>query len=404
MLERSQNVRCWQVSELNSYLKELLANNPFLANLWVKGEISNLRQPSSGHLYFTLKDRSGSVRSVMFRSRAVKLPMPLRDGMEVMLRASLTIYERDGVYQLMVEEVQPLGAGDLHAAFEQLKQQLEMEGLFSSKWKKSLPRLPKKIGIVTSLSGAVLQDMLTTILVRFPYVQILVAPALVQGVGAPDSIVNALKLLNRFKEVDVIIAGRGGGSLEELWAFNTEKVARAIFDSSIPIVSAVGHETDYTIADMVADRRAPTPTAAGVLVVPDYQDQRANLESILENTKQKILNLIEPKQQRLTSVIEYSLLAKPENLFLQQHQHLKETNKNINYLKEKFLTEHQTQLEIQAKKLDSLSPLRVLGRGFALCHNQAGKIIVSTNQVSQGEMIEVMLQDGYLECQVQEVK
>lgn len=404
MLFRSGPAKCWQVSELNSYLKELLSSNPFLSNLWIKGEISNLRQPKSGHLYFTLKDQASSVRAVMFRSRAAELPVPLRDGMEVLLRASLSIYERDGVYQLYVEEVQPLGVGDLHRAFEMLKNKLEKEGLFRQERKKKLPYLPHRIGIVTSLTGAAIRDMLTVLLQKFPQLDIVVAPALVQGAGAPDSIANAINLLNRLEQLDVIIVGRGGGSLEELWAFNTEKVARSIANSKVPVVTGVGHEIDFTIADLVADRRAPTPTAAASLVVPDYVDEINKLEIQLKRAHHCLTNLLVKKQQQLNNIFKYSILSRPEQLFTHQKQNLEFTQRKINLLVEQYFNNKRNYLTLQFKKLEALSPLKVLQRGYSICRDDQGHVVTSTSQVVVGQLLEVTLQEGCLECQVVGVK
>lgn len=404
MLSRSSHIKCWQVSELNAYLKELLASNPFLSNLWVKGEISNLRKPASGHLYFTLKDRQGSVRAVMFRSRAVRLPVPLRDGMEVLLRASLSIYERDGVYQLYVEEVQPIGAGDLHRAFQILKEQLEKEGLFSPERKIKLPLLPRRIGLVTSLTGAAIRDVLTILFKRFPYLQVIVSPAQVQGVEAPETIVNAIRQLNRYGDIDVIIVARGGGSLEELWAFNTEPVARAIAESAIPVVTGVGHETDFTIADLAADLRAATPSAAAALVVPDYYQEQSRLDGLLKRSGHRILNVISPKKQKLDSIVNYSILARPGQLLYAHKQGIEYISKDLRQLMEKYLEDKNNQLALQAKKLESLSPLKVLARGFSICQSTDGKIVSSINQVGPGEFVEVRVSDGRMDCQVVEVK
>lgn len=404
MFSRPAHVKCWQVSELNNYLKELLATNPFLSNLWVKGEVSNLRRPGSGHLYFTLKDRLGSVRAVMFRSRAVRLPVPLRDGMEVLVRASLSIYERDGVYQLYVEEVQPLGAGDLHRAFELLKEQLEKEGLFSPERKKRLPQIPRRIGLVTSLSGAAIRDVLTVSLKRYPYLEIIVAPALVQGVEAPESIVKAISLLNRYGQIDVIILARGGGALEELWAFNTEAVARAIAASRIPIVTGVGHETDYTIADLVADARGATPSAAAALVVPDYFQEQARLEGLLKRAHHRVISVIGPKKHRLDSILNYSVLAKPDRLLSSQKQSIELIGNKVQQLIEQFLEAKRQELILQARKLETLSPLKVLARGFAICQDREGNVVNSVGQVSPGQVLEVRVKDGSMECQVLEVR
>ncbi|HHW07778.1 MAG TPA: exodeoxyribonuclease VII large subunit [Clostridia bacterium] len=404
MLFRAEPVKCWQVSELNNYLKELLSSNPFLSNLWIKGEISNLRQPGSGHLFFTLKDRTGSIRAVMFRSKAVELRVPLRDGMEVLIRASLSIYERDGVYQLYVEEVHPLGVGDLHRAFEMLKAQLEKEGLFRPERKKKLPYLPRRIGLVTSTTGAAIRDILTVLLQRCPSLDIVVAPALVQGAGAPDSIAHALALLNRFGQVDVIIVARGGGSLEELWAFNTEQVARSIAASTIPVVTGVGHETDFTIADLVADRRAPTPTAAAALVVPDLREELDKLDVKLKRAHRSLVSLLTKKQQHLHGIGKYSILARPEQLFARQKQRLEATQHKLHLIIKQYFQERHNKLGVQWHKLDALSPLKVLQRGFSICRDEQGKIITSAAQVVVGQLLEVKLKEGSLDCRVMGVK
>lgn len=404
MLSWSRNVRCWQVSELNNYLKDLLASNPFLNNLWIRGEISNLRKPSSGHLYFTLKDQDGTIRAVMFKSKAYNILMPLRDGMEVLLRASLSIYERDGVYQLYVEEVQPLGTGDLHRAFERLKERLEKEGLFDLKRKKPLPRLPLKIGLVTSLTASVLQDMLKIFNERFPQLQIIIAPAIVQGLEAPESICKGVEFLNRYGQVDLIIIGRGGGSLEELWAFNTEIVARSIANSNIPIISAVGHETDFTIADLVADLRAPTPTAAAVMAVPDYDEEIFKLNNLLARTEQRVCIKIEQEKEKLLAIVEYSVLGKPENLLVRHLNNLNLIKKRISPLAKGFLENKNNNLLLQSEKLDSLSPLKVLKRGYGVSKSSKKSVITSIRDVTLGELLELRLQDGYIECRVEGVK
>lgn len=404
MFSRAEPVKCWQVSELNNYLKELLASNPFLSNLWVKGEISNLRQPESGHLFFTLKDRYSSIRAVMFRSRALGLRVPLRDGMEVLLRASLSIYERDGIYQLYVEEVYPVGVGDLHRAFEMLKNQLEQEGLFRPERKKKLPYLPQRVGLVTSLTGAAIRDMLTILLKRFPCLEIVVAPALVQGAGAPDSIARALELLNHFGGVDVIIVARGGGSLEELWAFNTEKVARSIANSKIPVVTGVGHETDFTIADFVADLRAPTPTAAAATVVPDYREEMSKLALKLNRARRCLESLLAEKEQQLQGITRYSILARPEQVLARKSQQLDAFQRQLKTVIEQYFQERENKLALQFHKLDALSPLKVLQRGFSLCRDQGGRVITSSRQVTVGQLLEVKLKDGRLDCRVVGVK
>ncbi|HHX50143.1 MAG TPA: exodeoxyribonuclease VII large subunit [Clostridia bacterium] len=404
MGRRPNHIRCWSVSELNRHLKELLEGNPLLVNLWVKGEVSNLRQPGSGHLYFTLKDSLSSVRCIMFRSRAINLLFRLQEGMQVMLQGSLSLYERDGIYQLNVQEVHSLGTGDLFQAFQQLKDRLAREGLFSQERKMEIPILPGKIGIVTSLTGAALKDILLILHKRYPNQQIFIAPALVQGVEAPRSIASALAALNRHGQAEVIILGRGGGSLEELWAFNTEEVARAIAASRIPVVSAVGHETDYTIADLTADLRAPTPSAAAAMVVPELAEELLYLSRLLERSQKALITKLQSCWQRVHTLYRYSNLSRPQYLFDSHFQYLEYTEKRLFDAWNSRLKDRQNALQHMVNKLDSLSPLRILTRGFAFCQDAKGMVIAGASQVKPGELIEVRFADGELLCLVEEVR
>ncbi|MEA2007509.1 MAG: exodeoxyribonuclease VII large subunit, partial [Chloroflexota bacterium] len=269
-----QEPKTWTVSEVNSYVRDLLESDYNLQDLWVQGEISNLSRPRSGHVYFTLKDSKSSIKCVMWKNIAARQETPIREGDAVEAHGNLSVYERSGQYQLYVDFLRPRGAGKLYREFLRLKALLEEEGLFAPEMKQAIPIWPARIGIVTSPTGAALQDMLNTIQRRYPLVEVILAPASVQGTAAPPQIVDGIQHLNRKANVDVIIVGRGGGSMEDLWAFNDERVARAIFASRIPIISGVGHETDFTIADFVADLRAPTPTAAAELAVPDQEELR----------------------------------------------------------------------------------------------------------------------------------
>ncbi|MFA5535540.1 MAG: exodeoxyribonuclease VII large subunit [Bacillota bacterium] len=404
MEPRFNKVRCWQVSELNNYLKELLNSNPFLNNLWIKGEISNLKKPGSGHLFFTVKDQGSSIKAVMFKSRAGSLLVPLKNGMEVLLRASLSIYERDGIYQLYVEEVQPLGIGDLHKTFELLKEKLLKEGLFDTDRKKPLPKLPLRIGLVTSLTGAVIQDMLRIFRERLPKANIIVSPAAVQGPEAPEAIVKGIKLLNRHGQVDLIVLARGGGSLEELWAFNTEIVAREISSSKIPVISAVGHETDFTIADLVADLRAPTPTAAAVIAVPDYREEFNKLNNLLDKATGRLSTLMEVEWDKLKNIKDLTVLGKPEKLFAMHLSELSQVFEKAETLAKVYLEGKSNKLYFLTEKIDGLSPLKVLRRGYAICQDHKKTIITSVNEVEVNQAFEVRLKDGYLDCLVQGVK
>ncbi|MGI6552832.1 MAG: exodeoxyribonuclease VII large subunit [Bacillota bacterium] len=346
------------------------------------------------------------MRCIMFRSRAMPtLLFRLQEGMQVMLQGSLSVYERDGIYQLNVQEVHALGAGDLFLGFPAAEGQTgpgRSVQCRSAKW--PIPVLPGKIGIVTSLTGAALKDMLSILHRRHPHGQVIIAPALVQGVEAPQSIASALAALNRHGQAQVIILGRGGGSLEELWAFNTEEVARAIAASKIPVVSAVGHETDYTIADLAADLRAPTPSAAAAMVVPDLQEELLLLHQILERSKKALKAKLLACGHRVDSLYCYSSLSRPQYLFNSQHQHLEFTEKRLfeawnNNFKDQFNKLQQT-----AKKLDSLSPLKTLKRGFAFCQDVHGNVVSKASQVTPGDLLGVRFIDGDLLCLVQEVK
>ncbi len=393
------------MGEVTNYLRDLLDGDPLLSNIWVRGEISNFKKHSSGHMYFVLKDDSSCLRCVMFRSRNSQLLFTPTNGMRVVARGSVSVYERDGLYQLYVEELSPDGVGSLYLAYCQLKARLQAEGLFAVEKKKPLPLLPRKIGVVTSPNGAAWRDLVSIMRRRFPGIPILLVPAAVQGDQAPEQIVRAIETLNQRRDVDVIIVGRGGGSLEELWAFNTEEVARAIFASRIPVVSAVGHETDWTIADLVADLRAPTPSAAAELVVPC----RAELENKLCSLQNRLLQALDRychnKQLRLKQVAGRNMIALMKKLSAAHKQELRLCSlrllQNIRLLRENW----KSRLKLLAGKLNLLSPLTVLERGYSICWDpRKEQLVCSRTQVQEGDSVEVILSDGSLECLIARVK
>ncbi len=393
------------VTDVNRYIKEKLDNDYLLTNIWVKGEISNLRQPGSGHIYFTLKDSLSCIKSVMFRSRASRLLFQPANGMAVTVRGYISVYERDGCYQLYVEEMEPDGLGALHLAFEQLKEKLQKEGLFAAERKKPLPQYPKTIALITSPTGAAVKDMIKIITKRWPPAQIVLVPVLVQGESAPLDISRGLEQVNRWGGADVIIVGRGGGSLEELWAFNTEMVARAVAASKIPVISAVGHQTDYTICDFVADARAATPSAAAEMVVPDKPEIKRYLQMLQLRSERSLRQQINHYRQRLMQAWHSKALNLPERLILDtQRQNvdvlLRDMIKNVRLL----LTDKGRQLGNLAGSLQSLSPLSTLARGYSLCFDEKGDLIKSAEQVSVGSNVNLVLYQGKLACTVNKVE
>ncbi|ABO49607.1 Exodeoxyribonuclease VII large subunit [Desulforamulus reducens MI-1] len=390
------------VSDLTKYIKRKLESDSFLANIWVKGEISNLKLHSSGHIYLTLKDKECCLKVVMFRSRARGLVFRPENGMSVIIQGYLSVYERDGSYQLYAEAMEPDGVGALYIALEQLKQKLSAQGYFDKERKRPIPRVPKVIGIVTSPTGAAIQDMLNIIGRRWPNVHIIVAPVLVQGEGAANSISRGIIQMNHLGTVDVIIVGRGGGSLEELWAFNTEAVAMAIVQSKIPVISAVGHETDFTVADMVADLRAPTPSAAAELVVPDGKEMSRYLETLEKRLAKGMGGYLERAQQRVVKCLAIPSMQRPFLITGNRQQTLDTLTSNLYRAGKLCIADRTTQLANLAGKLNVLSPLATLSRGYGICTTTGGEIVSDTKGVAVGQTVQVVLHKGKLLCQVEE--
>jgi exodeoxyribonuclease VII large subunit len=399
------NLRILTITDLTKYIKGRLEGDYRLTNIWIRGEISNFKLHSSGHIYLTLKDENSAIKGVMFRSKAYNLIFRPENGMKVIVRGSISVYERDGQYQLYLEEMQPDGIGALHLAFEQLKESLKEEGLFDEAIKKPIPFLPTTIGVVTSPTGAAIRDIITVIKRRFPNVKIVIYPVRVQGDEAPGEINKAIENLNKKALVDVIILGRGGGSIEELWAFNTEVVARAIYASKIPIISAVGHETDFTIADFVADVRAATPSAAAELVVPhkiEVEKYLHNLESRLTNGVQAILK---ENKSRLEIVLQLLLNRHPKEQIRQKIQEVDNLTSRLEQALNQRLTEKRQTFCLLAEKLQVLSPLAVLQRGYSITRLIPDEVVIKDiAEVKKGDRIEVILGRGTLECLVEEVK
>lgn len=388
----------FSVTQVSRYLKELLASDDILQDVQVKGEVSGCRTYSSGHCYFTLKDAEAQLFCVFFKNARLRSDAPtLRDGMAIAASGRISFYERDGKLQLYVESVETIGDGALFLRFEQLKARLAAEGLFDEERKRPLPSPPAMIGIVTSPQAAALRDMLRVLRTRYPLAEVILSPTLVQGAEAPANIAAALDLLNEHGEADVIIVGRGGGSIEELWAFNEEVVARAIARSRIPVISGVGHETDFTIADFVADYRASTPTAAATAAVPDIAVWRSNILAM----QQTLTQLIQEHLAELREQLEYAQRslqrASPKDLLYRRQQQLDDTAQSLQTFMQHILSLRSERLRGVALRLHSLSPLLTIARGYAIVRRDSdGTIITSTQQTQPGETLTIQVTDGHI--------
>lgn len=394
--------QAYTVTEINRYIKNMFIRDPYLNNIYVKGEVSNCKYHTSGHIYFTLKDAQGQLACVMFAGQRRGLTFRLEEGQSVIVFGSINVYERDGKYQLYANEIVLDGLGRLYEQFEKLKKALEAEGLFDKAHKKPIPPYPKKVGIVTAATGAAIQDIINISKRRNPYVQLILYPAQVQGTGAAESIVRGIKTLDKLN-LDVIIVGRGGGSIEDLWAFNEEIVARAIYACSTPVISAVGHETDFTIADYVADLRAPTPSAAAELAVNDY----ISFSNMIQDYKRRILkNVMHTVADYRSKLREYKLrlfYASPSYQIKQKKQMLADMQEKMAYLMERKLKETRHKLEIYITKLEGLSPLSKLKKGYALVSGMEGKPIQSINEVEKNDLLQISLLDGDIISRVEKI-
>ncbi len=395
--------KIFTVKEVNNYIKSIMDNDIILSSLHIKGEISNYKLHSSGHAYFTLKDNDSRIKCVMFKGSASKLKFMPEDGMSVVVKGYFSVYERDGQYQLYTEDIIPDGVGALYQAYEQLKKKLAALDYFNEENKKPIPYLPKTVGIVTSATGAAVRDIISIIRRRNSMINIILYPVLVQGVGASKEIAEGIKYFNQKKNVDVIIIGRGGGSIEELWAFNEEETAQAIFNSIIPIVSAVGHETDFTIADFVADLRAATPSAAAELVAPDKQMLTSRLNQTVYVLNNYMNNYLQEKRQKIEYISKGNAFRQIEQKLHNFMQTVDMHKKTMNMSIQQVLNNKKNTLMNNIEKLDILNPASVLLRGYSYTSSQ-GKIVTSINQVEIWDDIEVELNDGTMTAKVLNIK
>lgn len=393
----------YSVGQVNTYIKNMFAQDFMLHHISVKGEVSNCKYHSSGHIYFTLKDSTGTIQAVMFAGNRRGLRFQMKEGDNVVVTGSIEVYERDGKYQLYAREIALEGAGDLYQKYEALKRELEEMGMFAPEYKQSIPKYAKTVGIVTAPTGAAIQDIRNIAGRRNPYVQLILYPALVQGEGAVASIVQGIQAMESLQP-DVLIVGRGGGSIEDLWAFNEEAVARAIFECSIPVISAVGHETDTTIADFVADLRAPTPSAAAELAVFDIQSFYEKLAHEKMQMNRRMEARLERAKQKEEYLEKQLQLLSPENQINSKRQYAMDLEERLGQLMQRTLRENQHRLELLAGALDGLSPAKKLSQGYSVVRNRQGKNIRKTEDVKTGETLQIHVTDGTIEAEVTAVK
>lgn len=381
------------VSEITHYMRQLLESDEILRNIWVQGEVSNLSRPGSGHIYFTLKDQTAALRCVIWKNNALRLRFSLENGRGVEAHGAFSVYEKDGQYQLYVDAIRPAGEGQLYLEFLRLKARLEAEGLFDPERKRILPSRPTRIGIVTSPTGAALQDMLNTIQQRYPLAEVFLAPTSVQGEMAPLEIVRALKWVNQINP-DLIILARGGGSLEDLWAFNDENVVRAIIDSPKPVVTGIGHETDFTLADFAADMRAPTPTGAAVLVTPDINEIAGALAAYRRELVDILISDLANRRSYLADAVARLRRTSPLWIIQNDRQRLDENISRLRRAAAHSLELKRARCQGAANHLTSLNPLSILQRGYAVVSQAGGEIVKSINQVEPGQKISIRVSDG----------
>lgn len=387
------------VTEVNLYIKQVIARDDILNNVLVKGEISNFKAHYSGHMYMSLKDETGVIRAVMFKSAASKLEFKPQNGMKIIARGRIGVYERDGQYQLYIEHMEQEGVGDLYTAFERLKQKLMDEGLFSPEHKKPLPKYPRRIGVVTAPTGAAIRDILNILSRRFSYSDVVLYPVLVQGESSAASIVSAIEYFNAVDDADVLIVGRGGGSIEDLWSFNEECVARAIFASHIPVISAVGHEVDFTISDFVADLRAPTPSAAAELVVPSKAELMDKFGNVYKRMYRCAMQIIERRRMQVKHLADSRVLRNPLEKINEDRIRIDNLTKVFINAANRLLDGKKQNLAVLSSKLDALSPLSSIERGFSMVRKD-GRLVKSVEQVSSGDTIEVLVSDGGISATV----
>ena len=399
-----QNTLVLSVSQLNRYIKMNFDADENLANIFISGEISNFTNHyRTGHLYFTLKDDSSAVRAVMFNSSAKRLKFMPEDGMKVIARGRVSVYEASGQYQLYVDDMQPDGVGALNLAYEQLKEKLQKEGLFSELHKKPLPPYPEKVGVITSPTGAAVRDIINVLGRRFSYAEIVFCPVLVQGDGAHLQLTDAVNMFNSERAADVIIIGRGGGSIEDLWEFNDEGLARAVYNSEIPVISAVGHETDFTICDFVADMRAPTPSAAAELAVPDANELQYALSALKNRMFLNVSSGIADRRSRLEYLTSKGALKSPDEMLSNRSQRLDTAFSKMLSSYENRIGGKKVEFISAATALSKLDPMSVLMRGFAFVSDKNGKNVYSSQALAKGDKINVRFHDGSAVCEVKEI-
>ena len=396
--------KIFDVSEINDYIKTIMDGDGLLSGLTIRGEISNYKVYPSGHHYFSLKDAGGAIRCVMFRGSAAALRFRPENGMKVLASGRVSVFPRDGAYQLYCQRLTPEGVGDLYVAFEQLKKKLQAEGLFDPAHKKPLPPFPQRIAIVTSAAGAAIHDMLRILGKRYPLAKVILLPVRVQGVEAPAEIAGAIRYVNRFQLADLIITGRGGGSMEDLWAFNDERVARMIYLSQIPVISAVGHEPDVTISDFVADLRAATPSNAAELAVPEQGELRERIAALrlrLAQAEERRLKLIRQQVEKLQSA---RVLQNPKN-YLEDRRLLLDFQQNkLTAAMRQLVLKKQQDFVARRTALEAMSPLKVLSRGYAMTRDSAGRVVTDAAALKPGEIITVTLRNGEVDAAVREIR
>ena len=392
------------VSQINEYIRALLERDDVLSAIMVRGEISNLTIHRSGHIYFTLKDEGSVLKAVMFRSSAARVKFALQNGMNVIVAGRISLYAPTGQYQLYAEDIQPDGIGALYIAFEQIKQRLAAEGLFDSARKKPIPKIPMTVGVITSPTGAAIHDMINVMGRRFPLAKILLYPALVQGEGAPKSLIGGIKYFNEKKQVDVIIIGRGGGSIEDLWGFNDVELAYAIAESEIPVISAVGHESDFTICEFVADLRAPTPSAAAELAVPNSEDIRLAIDQSSIRMRKLLLSQIEKYRKYIEIISKSRVLTSKESLLDEYKMKINLLSDNLDRLIESRINDKRTRLSLTSAKLEAISPLGTLSRGYAIVLNAENVAVRCVSDVKEGDVVKLSLSDGDISAEIKEIK
>ena len=402
-LRERENAEIFSVTMLNEYIKNIFENNRTLSSVTVRGEISNFTNHRSGHLYFSLKDSDGQIRAVMFRSRAQGLKFMPESGMKVIIHGSVTVYPRDGSYQIYVSSMQPDGIGALYLAYEQMKARLAEEGLFDSIHKKPIPMYPRRIGVITSPTGAAVRDIINVTGRRYPMADIYLYPALVQGAGSEESLVRALDYLDKSGLCDVIIIGRGGGSIEDLWSFNSEKLARRIFDAKTPIISAVGHETDFTICDFVSDMRAPTPSAAAEIAVPDRRELMMRVDQLDERLAAALIRNVQRARERLNFLSDRAGADGVRRMLDSKRDEVNYLNEKSALLVRSILQAKRDKLSSSAAKANALSPLSTLSRGYSVAEKE-NVVVNSVNELSKGDRLTLIMKDGTAITEVVEIK